>query len=318
MLRLPDSWVWDLWLVDTGDAFHVFFLKASRALHQEHRRHQRASIGHAVSTDLRCWTVLPDALVHSDSPAFDDLATWTGSVVHDGDAGWRMFYTGVSREERGLVQRIGSATSEDLIVWHKDVDGGVLEADSRWYEKLDSGQWTDEAWRDPWVFADPDGAGWHMLITARANSGEPQDRGVIGHAYSPDLVSWDVRPPLSAPGGGFGQLEVPQVAEVDGRSVLIFQCLRGELTQARSVENPTGGIWSLPVSSATGPYDVGQATLLTDSGLYSGRLIQDRGGSWMLLAFHNANDETDFGGYLSDPIPVRWSGDRLTTSTPMP
>ena len=47
---------------------------------------------------------------------WDDLATWTGSVIeHDGS--WHMLYTGVSTVERGLVQRIGLATSTDLVTW---------------------------------------------------------------------------------------------------------------------------------------------------------------------------------------------------------
>ena len=78
MLELPDSWTWDFWLADTGAEYHLFFLRASRALLDPDRRHYRASVGHAVSTDLVNWDLLPDALVPSDSPAWDDLATWTG------------------------------------------------------------------------------------------------------------------------------------------------------------------------------------------------------------------------------------------------
>jgi beta-fructofuranosidase len=76
---LPDSWVWDFWFADDGDRYHLFFLYASRALHDPERRHLRASIGHAVSDDLVSWTRVADALVRSDAPAFDDVATWTGS-----------------------------------------------------------------------------------------------------------------------------------------------------------------------------------------------------------------------------------------------
>jgi len=67
-------------------------------------------------------------------------------------------------------------------------------------EVLD-GHWYDEAFRDPWVFAHPDGDGWHMLITARANHGDVVDRGVVEHAWSADLESWELREPLSWPGG---------------------------------------------------------------------------------------------------------------------
>ena len=79
--RLPDHWVWDSWLADDGENYHLFFLRASRALIDPDKRHHRASIGHAVSPNLEEWTLLPDALTADDTPAWDDLATWTGSVV---------------------------------------------------------------------------------------------------------------------------------------------------------------------------------------------------------------------------------------------
>lgn len=78
MFKLPEAWVWDFWTVDDGDRYHLFFLYASRALRDPHARHYRASVGHAVSDDLVHWERVVDALVRSDAPAFDDLATWTG------------------------------------------------------------------------------------------------------------------------------------------------------------------------------------------------------------------------------------------------
>src|SRR5262252_4259852 len=118
MLRLEDHWVWDSWHVqDEGGQRHVFFLRASRALLDANRRHRHASIGHAIGSDLRSWRLVADALVPADGPSWDDLATWTGSVVPGPDGRWYMYYTGVSRAEQGLVQRIGLATSDDLLTW---------------------------------------------------------------------------------------------------------------------------------------------------------------------------------------------------------
>jgi len=315
VLRLADSWTWDFWFADTGTEYHLFFLRASRALHDPDRRHLRASIGHAVSSDLTNWTLLADALVTSDAPAFDDQATWTGSVIQGPDGLWRMFYTGVSRAEHGLIQRIGVATSSDLTTWHKDPAGAILSSDPRWYEQLGDAAWHDEAWRDPWVFADPNGAGWHMLITGRARTGPADDRGVIGHARSQDLRHWQVEPPLSTPGAGFGQLEVPQVEVIDGQPVLIFSCLRSDLSAAGKASGSTGGIWAVTSDETTGPFDIAAAQQLTDDDLYSGRLIRDRAGQWVMLAFHHRRADDAFEGYLSDPIPVRWqTGEGLTLS----
>lgn len=313
MLLLPDAWTWDFWLADTGEQFHAFFLRASRALLDPDRRHRRAAVGHAVSTDLQRWTVLPDALVHADAPAFDDLATWTGSVLQAPDGGWRMFYTGLAHAERGEVQRIDSATSTDLIAWRRAERALPLEADPRWYEKHDPATGPHETWRDPWVFADPNQAdpdravgGWHMLITARADQGDLDDRGVVGHAWSDDLEHWQVLPPLSSHGGGFGQLEVIQVENVDGQAVMIFSCLLADLAGWRRTGAEPGGVWSVAANSLLGPFDLTRARPLTGPELYSGRLVQDRSDAWVLLAFQNQDERGEFVGGLSDPMAVEW------------
>ncbi|MFF1607640.1 glycosyl hydrolase family 32 [Amycolatopsis sp. NPDC058278] len=313
MFSLPDSWVWDFWFADDGDRYHLFFLYASRALHDPEARHYRASIGHAVSADLVHWTRIEDALVRADAPAFDDLATWTGSVVRHPDGTWFLFYTGATRAPGGKnVQRIGYATSPDLVTWQRAPENPVLAADPRWYETLDAA-WHDEAFRDPWVFADPDGDGWHMLITARAGTGEPFERGVVGHAVSADLRHWQLRPPLTAPGPrGFGQLEVLQAEVVDGRAVLLFSCLAEHASPDRRATGTTGGIWAAPAGGPLGPFDIAAAEPVTDDRFYSGRLIRRRSdGRWVLLAFHHRG-EHGFVGAIGDPMPVAWDGKRLS------
>jgi beta-fructofuranosidase len=118
-LRLPDSWIWDSWYAFDGEYHHAFYLRASRALGDPHRRHRHPYVGHAISKDLQSWEVVADALAISDPPAFDDWTTWTGSVVRDDAGTWWMFYTGTTRGDGGDIQRIGAATSGDLMTWSK-------------------------------------------------------------------------------------------------------------------------------------------------------------------------------------------------------
>jgi beta-fructofuranosidase len=311
MLRLPGAWIWDFWLADDGDRYHVFFLFASRALQDERRRHRRAGIGHAVSDDLRNWFQVSDALVSADEPAFDDVATWTGSVVQGPDGLWWLFYTGATEVDGKALQTVGAATSPDLEVWHKEPDSPLVTADARWYERLGDDGWYEEAWRDPWVLPDPGGDGWHMLTTARVNHGPPDDRGVIGHAVSADLRRWEVRPPLSQPGAGFGHLEVPQVAVVGGRPILLFSCMGLGMSAARRADGETGGIWYVPTEEVAGPFDVASARRLTDDSLYCGRLVHDRSDQPVLLAFRYHDEARQFVGELSDPMPVSWENGEL-------
>jgi beta-fructofuranosidase len=305
VFSLEDSWVWDFWLADDGSTFHMYYLHAPKDLGDPALRHRNARIGHATSQDLRNWTPHGVILQPDDPDAFDATSTWTGSVVQGPDGLWRMFYTGARFHEKHNIEAIGVATSRDLFTWAKQ-PAVVIEADGRWYEKYGDSSWPEEAWRDPWVFADPAGDGWHMLITARANDGEVDDRGVIGHAVSPDLESWEVRPPLSRPGAGFAHLEVPQTAVVGGRTVLVFSCGVDTLASRKAEGFDGGGIWSMETDSVTGPYDVGPAAVVTTAPLYSGRLIQDRNGQWMMMACHDANSDGTFDGIVSDPMPVRW------------
>ena len=315
MLRIADTWVWDSWPVDDGPDRHLFFLQAARHGHPD-SRHWRATVGHAVSPDHRRWTVLPDALSPAPAPAWDDLAIWTGSVVR-GDGGiWHMFYSAVSRAENGRVQRIGRADSEDLVGWRRAGPGPLVRADPRWYETLELQAWREEAWRDPWVFRDPAGDGWHMLITARVREGASLGRGVIGHARSGDLDRWEVQPPLTGP-AGFGHLEVPQVAEVDGRAVLVFCCGAADLDEERRATTPDVGMWSAPAAGPVGPFDLGAAAPFEDPSLYAARLVRTDDGGPGLLGFRNLVGGV-FAGEIPPPTPVRLTDAGVLAADPRP
>jgi beta-fructofuranosidase len=303
-LRLDDRWIWDFWLARDGADHHLFFLQAPRALGDPDLRHWHVSIGHAVSTDLRRWRLLPDALAPGPPGAWDDYTTWTGSVLrHDGR--WWMFYTGTSRCEDGKVQRVGLATSEDLVSWRRYGSKPLIEADPRWYEQLDPAAWPELAWRDPWVFQDPDTGTFHAMVTARAREGDPATRGVIGHASSTDLLTWTVGPPVTRP-GVFGHLEIPQVERVGGGWRLLFSTPPGG---GHAVE----GTHLLSAAAPLGPYEWSTHQLL-DADLvgtrYGGRLVRV-GGGWQLLAWLNRGPGGGFVGELADPVLVHTADGRV-------
>jgi beta-fructofuranosidase len=102
-----------------------------------------------------------------------------------------------------------------------------------------------------------------------------------------------------------------QVEVVEERVVLLFNCLRSELSAAKKEISDSGGVWSLIADSVTGPFDLSKATPLTDDSLYVGRLVRDRDGAWVLLAFHNEGPD-GFIGSISDPMPVFLSDYGLT------
>jgi beta-fructofuranosidase len=316
MLRLPDDWVWDSWVADDGETYHLYFLKAPRALEDPSRRHARAVIGHATSTDLVDWTDRGTTLLPSEG-GWDDLALWTGSTVRADDGTWRMFYTALNTH-RGHVlrdQRVGVVESDDLHHWRRTTDAPALSADGRWYKTLDEDPSASETWRDPFVFRDPGGDGWHMLVTARLKGTERYDDGVLAHARSQDLVSWEVQPPVSGDPSGFGQIEVPQVRVVDGRPVLVFTCHPEEQSEARKADHGHWCTWSVvgePGGSLLGPWDVSKAVpFRAEPTLFAAPLVQRRDGSWVLVGFRNQEPQGIFSFEIIDPVQVSVDGDGL-------
>ena len=246
-----------------------------------------------MSRDLRDWRVLPDALGPGAPGAFDDLATWTGSIVEHGGR-WMLLYTGVSRAEGADVQRIGLASSADLLRWERH--GMVLEADPRWYEP--------PAWRDPWVEARGDG--FEMLLTARARSGPDDGRGVIGRARSADLRSWEALPPVSEP-GAFLHLEVPQRIHLGGawRDAVLRR--RRRTTRRRGSPGPGArpqwGTHYLTAAERDGPYRLDREEFLAgdpEDPLYAGRVVEHRGG-WWFMGWHVRDRAGAFRGELGRP-----------------
>jgi beta-fructofuranosidase len=307
-LVLPDHWVWDFWIARDEDVWHIFYLKAPKSLGDPDLRHRNATIGHGISGDLTTWEIVPDPIGPGHPGEWDDAATWTGSVMRVDDVWW-MFYTGVSSVEDGRVQRIGGAVSGDLMTWSKLPENPIRSSDPRWYEQYDRASWYEEAWRDPWVFPDPDGDGFHMFVTARASSGPVSTRGVIGHAVASDLVEWSVRRPVFAP-ESFGHMEVPQQVTIDGRHYVIYS-LPGDMQPGVRPEDATTGIGYAIADQPTGPFRSGPAPFVFadhHGSLSGGRIVFVDDRPMMLATLHHGSDG-GFRGEISNPMAITVAGD---------
>jgi beta-fructofuranosidase len=307
VLSSREDWIWDSWIADDGERYHLFFLKAPRALEDPGLRHTAATIGHASSVDLVDWEVHPDALGPNDL-GFDDLALWTGSVARGDDGVWRMYYTALNTEGRDVRdQRIGLAESDDLMTWRRAVDEPLVEPDPCWYRMLGDGSGASETWRDPFVFRD-DGGVWNMLITARDPTAERRFDGVLAHARSRDMRTWELAPPLTE-AASFGQLEVAQVRQIDGQWLLVFTCHPDEQGEPRPFST-----WYVLGDAALGPWDITQAKPFEDEPkLFAAQAVQCRDGTWALLGF------LDGGAFaVVDPIPVTLTEGILRRSAPAP
>jgi beta-fructofuranosidase len=265
--------------------------------------------------------VLPEALAPGPRGAWDDLATWTGSVIEHSRR-WYMLYTGINLAEAGLIQRIGLAVSDDLITWRKHSANPVIEADPRWYELLDLTSWRDQSWRDPFLFRGHRDSAFHALITARSAAGDADGRGVVAHARSADLVHWEVLPPVTTP-GDFAQVEVPQFVQLNGHRHILFSAHPEDHSRQRVNRLGPGqeGTYTFTASASGEPFHPSAAPIAPESGplgpLYAGKLVEAAPGDWRFLAFRAGTGDA-FIGELTDPLPVNQNPDGQLSITAIP
>lgn len=313
VLALEHQWIWDSWYAHDGERWHGYFLKADKSLGDPDLRHLNVSQGHAVSDDLVNWEHLGTCLAPTDGPAFDDKTTWTGSVVRGDDGIWHLFYTGTSKAEDALYQRVGHATSTDMHNWQRVGDGLCLDltGPSAAQYEVDHmiGHWHDRAMRDPWVMRDPDGDGWLMYFTARAPGiAEPNAGGAIGFATSDDLMTWELQPPVFV--GGYGQLEVPQVFERGGTWYCLFCTAADHFSEAQAAAIPggpvTGTHYLISDAGPRGPWRIAEGAFL-DGALpcrrYAARIVE-ADGQMLIMGFADKGPDGAFLGHVMDPEPV--------------
>lgn len=313
MVFIPEEhYLWDFWLVsphewrDQHALYHLFYLQAPRSLHDPNLRHGMATVGHAVSHDLRQWVRRGTVLETGRPGSWDDRAIWTGSVTIRENLAY-MFYTALSNAEQVPVQRIGLAISADLTHWQRHPDNPLLEVDTHWYEPQSAGQGEVQTWRDPCVVYSSDEQAYYMFLSARVNEGPHDGRAVIGLARSTNLLSWEVLPPVSIP-GDFTEMEVPQVVPLNGRYYLLFCAARHAAARlSRTKGKGWVGTHYLVADKLTGPYlPLTNEPLVADAAgtYYAGKLIRDSAGALFFMAWRQWDEAGNFWGGLSDPAEV--------------
>jgi hypothetical protein len=255
-------------IVSDGEALHLFALTLPN----------HDIVLHARSEDGLAWQALPNALATGDPGACDDDEIWSVSVTA-GAGGYVMLYTALARADDGLVQRTALAHSDDLIVWKKAAANPVAEADPEWYT-VGPQPGGRVSWRDPKPIRI--GETYYAPLCAHERTGPFARRGCVGLLTSPDLVTWQVRPPLFAPRRGW-DLECPQLFAI------------GEtwyLTAAVS-EDRSQRYWMAPAFEGpfTVPPDGGR---LTPAGYYASRVCHWRG---LDLLFAQATVDHDRPGF---------------------
>lgn len=255
-------------------------------------------VAHAVSDNCFDWRRVENAIHLGDPGSFDDSMLWTTHVSkHPYRKGWfRMFYTGLSRRDQGVKQRIGLAESNDLYRWKKvavnwvdrrsalpyelpgrpkqppfDFDANscfpLVPGEEHYESEPNEGRhWV--SWRDPFYYRDED-HGW-LLVAGRVRRGPIVRRGCVAvmEEVSPNL--FQSRPALHHP-GLYDDIEVPNLFKEDGEYYLI-----GSIREDAKIR-----YWH--AHQIDKPWRTYSDNVLLPGGNYAGRLCRDDRG---LLLFN--------------------------------
>jgi len=212
--------------------YHAFYLKAPLPPLRDGARH--TPYAHLASRDLAHWEELPLAIEPGPPGAPDSVSCFTGACI-ERDGTFYMFYTGFRGE--GEPQTVCLARSADLVHWEKDPRNPIIEADARWYEPVD--------WRDPFPFWNEEAGEYWMLLAAREKSGPDNRRGCIALMTSPDLETWEVKPPFWSPRLYYTH-ECPDLFRWDDFWVLVYSTFSERNVTHYRLSKSLDGPWLAP------------------------------------------------------------------------
>ena len=229
MFALPESWVWDFWFADDGQKYHLFFLYASKALQGPRSPGTTGPrSGTRSSTDLTNWTRVDRRRSCTATPAaFDDLATWTGSVTRHPDGTWYLFYTGARLRRRPERADASATPPPPTCTTGPSRARPSRSADDRWYETLGGQGLARRGLPRPVGVRRP---GRRRLAHAghrpRAHRADRRPRRGRPLLVARPAHLGGASALVSSVGQGFGQLEVMHTVVVDGQPFLHLQLPR--------------------------------------------------------------------------------------------
>ena len=246
-------------------------------------------IAHAVSKDGFVWRRVQNALFIGNPGSWDDDMLWTMHVTPDPDHPdqWRMFYTGLSRRENGLIQRIGVARSTDLYNWEKDCSKNYpLAVSSDFYEKkLNEGRnWV--SFRDPYFYRE-DGCRF-LIANARVATGPVIRRGCVALLKETEPDKFEFCPPLFFP-HMYDDIEVPGLYKINDLYYLI-----GSLREDIKVH-----YWYS--DDIFGNYRAFYDNLLLPQGNYAARILKESEEEYLVWNFFMNSDDEERKRLLPPP-----------------
>jgi beta-fructofuranosidase len=308
--------MWDAWFIEKDKEHHMFYLQSLPPTDPGEHHAYRVSIGQAKSKNLELWEELPIAREHGEFGSFDDWKLNSGSVAEKNGT-YYLYYTGRTETPgQENIQKIGVATSDDLIQWKKSQNNPILECDSRFYmidnDRDDLGK--IGAWRDPFVFKDPHSNKRYMTITARSKNERPEYFGCVGIAESNDMLHWKVLPPIFDP-GIYNEIEVTRVIFHNNLFYLFFSThasnYKPEYAEIYGRHSGLHCYYSNNLFEGYKPVNGNGVVLDSGHDLYDVRVLHKERNEFTGVGWINRGENGEFVGKLSRPISLMVEGDHV-------
>lgn len=174
-------------------------------------------LAHAISSDGITWRRVKNALFVGDPGDWDDDMLWTMHVVQAGNR-FEMYYTGLHRQDRGVISRVGLAVSNNLFDWEKISEKLFpFGSEAPHYEDTNNNPRNWLSFRDPFRYDYNNRV--YYLICARASEGFISRRGCVGLVEETgDGLKY--LPPLHYP-MVYDDMECPCTFELNGKHYLL-------------------------------------------------------------------------------------------------
>lgn len=216
-------------------------------------------IAHAISDDGISWRRTKNALFVGHPGEWDDDMLWTMHISRDGDQ-FKMYYTGLQRMDRGSVQKIGMAVSDDLIHWTKKESSQLpVSSAGPHYEDIHNNPREWLSFRDPFRFEYRETV--YLMMCARSSLGPVSRRGCVGLAKAVN-GRFELQKPLLYP-MVYDDVECPCVFKLKDKFYLV-----GSIREDIKVR-----YWFAP--DFLGEYHSFRADVLLPQGNYAARIVKD-------------------------------------------
>lgn len=313
-LDVPDNWIWDSSVVEYDGVLYRYALSASKEWSRD-ERHDHAELRLATfSSDDDVWQDKGIVVQAEEDAAWPNLVIWTSNaIVRLTEAGTPEFVLAITgrNSDDGFIQRIGIAKSTKGVKFTEPKlvlgpDGPSVA--ERGYDVTDLNPLKEVimAWRDPYLFLDPNDGRWHLFFAAKPLHPNPAGPvGTVGHAVASDstLEEWELLEPLHLP-QHYHQLEVPSVIFRNGEYFLFVSTQNNPLMKTNfEKEAAFRGYRS---DSITGKWKsiYEGSDLVHDHKIYAPTIFQREDGSFWAVAFYS--EDTPWQIIGTPIVPIQW------------